>query len=65
MFDRVWDNRDPEIRRDDRGNDLRPRQVERPRWILASFMDSDRIYEEPYSFYFEKGEQLITLGLPA
>ncbi len=61
LFDRVWDNRDPEIRRDDRGNDLRPRQIERPRWILASFIDSDRIYEEPYSFYFEQGEQLITL----
>ncbi|WP_200965339.1 extracellular solute-binding protein [Insulibacter thermoxylanivorax] len=61
LFDRVWDNRDPEIKRDDRGNDLRPRQVENPRWMLASFKDSDHYIEEPYYFYFDKGEQIITL----
>ena len=65
MFDRIWDNRDPEIRRDDRGNDLRPRQIEKPRWMLASFIDSDRIYEEPYSFYFDQGRAIDHSGLPA
>lgn len=61
LFDRIWDNRDPEIRRDDRGNDLRPRQVENPRWMLAPFKDSDHFIEEPYYFYFDKGEQILTL----
>jgi len=61
LFDRVWDNAG-EIRRDDRGNDLRPRQVERPRWLLASLSDSDRYIEEPYLFYFDKGEQVISLN---
>ena len=61
LFDRVWDNREKEIRRDDRGNDLRPRQVENPRWLMASISDSDRYVEEPYLFYFEQGEQEISL----
>ena len=60
LFDRVWDNRYPEMKQDDRGNDLRPRQVENPRWMLVPFVDGDRYYEEPYSFYFEQGEQTIT-----
>lgn len=61
MFDRVWDNREEEVRQDDRGNDLRPRQVENPRWLLTSITDGDWYYEEPYSFYFDKGSQSIAL----
>jgi ABC-type glycerol-3-phosphate transport system substrate-binding protein len=61
LFDRVWDN-SGEIRRDDRGNDLRPRQVENPRWLLTTLSDSDRYIEEPYAFYFDKGEQVISLN---
>ncbi len=61
MFERVWDNREDQIRQDDRGNDLRPRQVERPRWLMTSFSDSDWYYEEPYSFYLERGKPSIAL----
>lgn len=61
LFDRVWDNREKEIRRDDRGNDLRPRQVENPRWLMGAFADSERFVEEPYLFYFDKGEQELSL----
>jgi len=60
LFDRVWDNREAEIRRDDRGNDLRPRQVENPRWLMGTVSDSERYIEEPYLFYFDKGEQEIS-----
>ncbi|MFS0868559.1 extracellular solute-binding protein [Paenibacillus xylanilyticus] len=61
LFDRVWGNRDDRVRRDDRGNDLRPRQVEQPAWQLASFKDSAGYFEEPYQFYFEKGKQKLSL----
>lgn len=61
LFDRVWVNREDEIRRDDRGNDIRPRQIESPRWMTASFRDSEWYYEDPYLFYFDEGDQVISL----
>lgn len=60
-FDRVWGNRDEVVARDDRGNDLRPRQVENPVWQLSTFKDSDGYYEDPYLFYFDKGTQTLSL----
>lgn len=61
LFDRVWGNREDEIKRDDRGNDLRPRQVEKPMWQTTALMDRYGYYDEPYSFYFEKGKQELSL----
>ncbi len=61
LFDRVWGNRYEEIRQDDRGNDLRPRQVEKPAWQMGTFHDRYGYYEEPYSFYLEKGENTLAL----
>ncbi|MFC5989196.1 extracellular solute-binding protein [Marinicrinis lubricantis] len=60
LFDRVWDNRDDQIQRDDRGNELRPRQVENPVWQLTPFSDSEGYYEEPFLYYFENGVQRIS-----
>ncbi|MFC0470755.1 extracellular solute-binding protein [Halalkalibacter kiskunsagensis] len=62
IFDRVWGNRFEEIQKDDRGNELRPGQVERPEWVLMSFKDSEGYFEEPYSFYFDEGVQRISLS---
>lgn len=61
LFDRVWGNRDDAVKRDDRGNDLRPRQVEQPVWRTSVLKDSEGYYEEPYSFYFDKGNQKLSL----
>lgn len=61
MFDRLWGNTKSEIERDDRGNELKPRQIEKPAWRLQAFKDSEGYFTEPYSFNFESGEQLITL----
>jgi len=61
LFDRTWGNRHDAIRRDDRGNDLRPTQVEKPAWRLASFTDSEGDVDEPYLFHFERGVQRVTL----
>ncbi len=61
LFDRVWGNRQDEIKRDDRGNEIRPRQVEKPTWQIGLINDRNGYYDEPYSFYFESGQQSISL----
>lgn len=59
-FPRVWVN-GSEIKQDNRGNDIRPPQIEAPRWESSYFMDSMGYYTEPYKFYFKKGENRIRL----
>lgn len=61
LFDRVWGDRHEEIKRDDRGNDLRPRQVEKPAWQLSALTDRYGYYDELYSFYFDKGTQRLSM----
>ncbi|GAE32179.1 N-acetyl-D-glucosamine ABC transport system [Halalkalibacter hemicellulosilyticusJCM 9152] len=61
LFDRLWDNLLEEILTDDQGNELRPRQVERPEWTMKTFMDSEGYYDEPFLFYFPEGNQQISL----
>lgn len=53
-FSRVWaDN--GEIQKDNRGNDIRPTQVEKPIWQSSYVKDYMGYHVEPYKFYFEKG----------
>lgn len=59
-FKRVWGNALDEFESDDRGNNLRPRQVEKPMWQTAIFKDFQGYYEQPFSFYFEQGKNTIT-----
>lgn len=61
LFNRLWGNLEDAIRRDDRGNDLRPRQVEKPSWQLKTLTDSGGYYDEPYLFYFDQGQQTLSL----
>lgn len=61
LFDRIWGDRYEEIKRDDRGNDLRPRQIEKPAWQLSALTDRYGYYDEPYSFYFDKGTQRLSM----
>lgn len=61
IFDRIWGNQYEEFIKDDRDNELRPRQVEQPDWLKAPFKDSEGYFNEPYFFYFEEGVQTITL----
>ncbi|WP_158453657.1 extracellular solute-binding protein [Paenibacillus beijingensis] len=62
VFSRVWRNELPEVERDSRGNDLRPRQIESPEWEEVVLSDSEGYYKEPFSFYFSKGNHRITLA---
>lgn len=53
-FSRVWaDN--GEIQKDNRGNDIRPTQVEKPIWQSSYVKDYMGYHVDPYKFYFEKG----------
>lgn len=59
-FHRVWgDQDDPHM--DNQGNQIRPRQVEKPMWRMVLLEDSSGNYSIPLSFYFEQGLNTITL----
>lgn len=59
-FSRLW--RDGgEVRVDNQGNEIRPTQVEAYEWRSAYFKDDMGYITEPYCFYFDKGENEITL----
>jgi len=59
-FSRIWAN-SGEIKQDNRDNDLRPSQIEKPDWMKAFASDSTGYSAEPYLFYFEEGENTIKL----
>lgn len=59
-FSRNWKD-EAEVVSDARGNDIRPTQVEEPRWMKAWLRDSSGYVTEAYQFYFEKGINQITL----
>lgn len=61
IFDRVWDNETEVVERDNRGNELRPRQVEAPRWLTVPLQDHEGFHPEPYQFFLTKGTHTLTL----
>ncbi|QHW33748.1 extracellular solute-binding protein [Paenibacillus rhizovicinus] len=61
IFNRVWKDEKAAFDRDDRGNDLTPKQVEAPMWQETVFKDAQGYYEQPYFFYFPKGRHALTL----
>ncbi|WP_438431215.1 extracellular solute-binding protein [Gorillibacterium sp. sgz500922] len=61
QFDRIWDNEKDTIEQDNQGNDLRPRQVEKPAWQEGLFKDSDGYEVEPFLFYFSQGTHTLSL----
>ncbi|WP_237163286.1 extracellular solute-binding protein [Paenibacillus sp. BIHB 4019] len=60
-FQRIWKNESDQILQDNRGNELRPRQIESPMWQEALLRDTEGYYEEPYVFYFSAGKHTMTL----
>jgi ABC-type glycerol-3-phosphate transport system substrate-binding protein len=60
LFTRAWKDAS-EIKRDDRDNDVRPRQIENPMWMENDFKNDSGLYNEPYYFYFSKGIHTIRL----
>ena len=59
-FSRVWGSGSP-VTQDNRGNQIRPTQVELPRWESVYFKDRLGFFAEPYMFYLQAGQNTITL----
>ncbi|MBQ8202957.1 MAG: extracellular solute-binding protein [Clostridia bacterium] len=48
--------------KDNRGNDIRPEQVQVEDWLSASFEDTQGLYDEPYYFYFDAGKHTLRIN---
>lgn len=59
-FSRIWKD-NGEITQDNRGNDVRPKQIESPNWQTQFLKDRSGYYTEPYKFYFKEGKNSIKL----
>lgn len=59
-FTRMWMDGGP-VRIDNQGNEIRPTQVENYDWQASYFRDDMGYVLDPYKFYFEKGDNEITL----
>ena len=61
-FQRFWKDASGEAKFDNQGNQIRPQQEEAYRWAEKYASDDTNGYEEdPYLFYFKKGENTLTL----
>ncbi|NLJ74542.1 MAG: extracellular solute-binding protein [Firmicutes bacterium] len=60
VFRRVFGDASPPLV-DAAGNEIRPRQVEKPMWQRVFLSDSLGYESRPYQFYFEKGINTIRL----
>lgn len=62
---KVWVNdatSDTGIDMDTRGNDIRPGQVAFAKWQTQPLKDIDGLYGTPLIFYFEQGENIVTIS---
>ncbi len=59
-FLRIWKD-GGEVKVDNQGNEIRPTQVEEYEWQSAYCRDDMGYVTEPYRFYFEKGDNTLTL----
>lgn len=62
VYDYVIDeNGNETFKTDKNGNDIRPSVIESPEWTVYALRDSDGYYIDPLEFYFNAGENTITL----
>ena len=60
-FNRVFENKLNEFAKDNRGNELRPEQIQIGAWQENIFKDSEGIYNEGFYFYLSEGVHTISL----
>jgi ABC-type glycerol-3-phosphate transport system substrate-binding protein len=61
-FPRIWISETKNFKIDNNGNDIIPRQVEAPRWNQRNFIDADGLIQGDLYFYFQEGQNIITIG---
>ena len=62
FLSKVYGN-ETEIKQDKSGNDLRPKQVEKPEWRRAAFIDNAGYNPDPFALYLTKGEHQLTIAV--
>ncbi len=60
-FSRIWRNAVTSWEQDNRGNDLKPKQVEAPDWITSYLYDSEGYETDRLSVYLTAGTHTITI----
>jgi ABC-type glycerol-3-phosphate transport system substrate-binding protein len=59
VFQRVWKESYWPPRQDNKGNDIRPPQVEVPQWEIKTIEDADGRYQSPFQFAFNQGRNSL------
>ena len=60
-LNRNWINK-YDITVNEKGNQLRPPQIEKAVWTVAPLKDSDGLFSEPLLFFLEKGRHTLTIS---
>lgn len=60
-LNRLWHNENDTIEQDTRGNDLNPSQVAYDAWVHGAVRDNEGLYDKPFTFKFEAGENTLTI----
>ncbi len=60
-FRRIWANESDTIQKDNQGNEMKPKQVEKPSWEESRLEDADGYYTRPFLFYLTAGKHTIEL----
>jgi ABC-type glycerol-3-phosphate transport system substrate-binding protein len=60
-FYRVWGDGPGGVKKDNQGNEIRPTQIEKPRWESSYFKDYMGYTTDPYRYYFQAGPNQISL----
>lgn len=55
--------RDEAKEKDNRGNDITPRQIKQEEWVTAPLYDPEGLYDDPLLFAFTEGVNTITLNV--
>ena len=60
-FSRIWGNSSEEWEKDNRGNDLKPNQIEKPEWVTAYVTEPEGYVAGNLAVYLEAGLHTITI----
>ncbi len=60
-FSRIWTNRSDTWAVDNQGNDMKPRQIEKPEWLNRKLFDSEGYISDALSVYLTKGAHTLTI----
>ena len=60
-FSRIWGNSSEEWEKDNRGNDLKPNQIEKPEWVTTYVTEPEGYVAGNLAVYLEAGLHTITI----